>query len=670
MKKRSTHSIYTVSAVVFSLICVVYIARLINLQFNIAKTRDLRESSEITVETETVQALRGNICDRNGNILVSSAFSYDIILDYSSMPDSKADFNQSVLALLRAVEETGSSEKRPSDLYPFEGTYPELSYSEEAKTEGSSVKNALDNVLKRQELEGADAKTLTARIVKKYGLSAKDKNGDPLYSDSEINELIRIYYDLLRIQFSSVQPYTVLSGVGIDTVTYVKELSIQGVSDKICTKRTYCYPGYASHILGRVGAITAETWETYKEKGYNMNDTVGIDGCEYIFEDYLRGTDGVRTTKRNAKGEIIEQYISVEPIAGKDVYLTIDIDTQIAAEDALAKYMEESGKEKGASVAIDQNNGDILAIASYPTFDLTTFSEDYASLSANENSPLLNRAIYATYAPGSTYKIAVALAGLEEGCINRYSENSCYGGYQSHGMHINCENHTGIYNLDLIDAITHSCNAYFINLGYDKLGSIDKMTEYCKLLGLGQSTGIELDEKTGQIACPENATEWTAYEEASSYIGQSVHKYTPLQLSCYIATVANGGTRYSAHLLHSVRTFSGDIIYEYEPEVLSTVSISSSTLSAIKDGMKSMVDNSGSASYYMYYVQDIQSTVYGKSGTAQIGNDKQNCWFTAFTQDGDKGITVTSIIEEGSTGASVSEIDAAVIGAYLNGSKQ
>jgi penicillin-binding protein 2 len=201
--------------------------------------------------------------------------------------------------------------------------------------------------------------------------------------------------------------------------------------------------------------------------------------------------------------------------------------------------------------------------------------------------------------------------------------------------------------------------------GYDRL-NIDTMKDYCISLGLGQSTGIEIPELIGQIACPDNASSWGAYEEASSYIGQSIHQYSPLQVTSYIATVANGGTRYATHLLHSVREFSGNVVKYYEKQVLSTVDISASTLSTIKTGMKNMVDNSSTSTWNMYSKNNIGVTVCGKSGTAQIGGGKQNCWFTAFAPMNNPQIVVTSIIENGSSGASVSAIDAAVIAAYLN----
>ncbi len=657
---------YTVISILFAMVCLVFAARLANLQFDIQKTDELRAESEFTTETEIIQALRGNICDRNGNVLVTTSFAYDIVFEYNDMPDDFVEFNRTILKVIDALAATDNNIYRTSDLFPFVGEYPNYSYSEDALTEGTATYRALNKILKELNKENISADELTEYFVDRWRYDRLDSNGDPIYTQDEIDKLLRVRYDMIRMQFSSVTPYCIASGVDISLVTYLKEQSIAGVSDRISSHRTYIYPGYASHILGRVGPITAETWDYYKALGYGINDTVGIDGCEAEFEAYLRGTDGVRTITRNANGEVVKDEITVQPVAGKDVWLTIDIDTQIAAEDAIKQYMIDFNKNEGASVAIDPQTGDILAIASYPTYDLTTFSKDYNDLASNEYLPLLNRATGATYAPGSTFKVAVALAGLEEGAISSSSTTYCPYGYKKHGISIKCENHNHYYssNLNVIEALTFSCNAFFIETGYDKL-DIDTMKSYCEALGLGQSTGIEINELTGQIACPDNSSNWTAYEEASSYIGQSIHKYTPLQVTSYISTVANGGTRYATHLLHSVRNFSGEIVYSQEKEVLSSVNISSYALNTIKTGMKNMIDNSGTATWNMYSKYEIDATVCGKSGTAQVGNS-QNCWFTAFAPMENPEIVVTSIIENGSTGASVSAIDAAVIAAYLN----
>lgn len=658
---------YLALSLVLILVCLIFVARLVNLQFNKEKTDKLRAESEYTTETETIQALRGNICDRNGKVLVTTSYAYDIIFDYNDMPSDYVAFNRTILLTLDAMNETQSNQYRVSDLYPFVGEYPNLTYSTEAATEGSATNKALTKMLSELDMKGAGAEQLISYFVKRWKLEGLDKNGERVFTDKEINRLLRVRYDMLRTQFSSLTPYCIASGVDLSLVTYLKELSIEGVSDRISSKRTYLYPGYASHILGRLGEINAESWDYYKELGYSMDELVGIDGCEKEFEEYLRGIDGVRTITRNKNGEIVKEEITKEPVAGKDVWLTIDIDTQIAAEDALAEYMRTEKKNSGSCVALDPNTGEILAIASYPTYDLTTFSKDYNSLASNPYSPLINRAIDAVYAPGSTFKIATALAALESGKINAETKIYCNHGYKKHNMNIGCDNHNTYHtqNLNVIEAITFSCNAYFIEAGYDML-DIETMKYYCEALGLGQSTGIELPEKIGQIACPENDSDWNSYEEASSYIGQSIHQYTPLQVTSYMATVANGGTRYATNLLHSVRTFSGDIVYKSEKTELSRVEISEETLNTIKIGMKSMVDNSTSARWNMYTKYEIDVDVCGKSGTAEVTKDTQNCWFTAFAPMNNPQIVVTSIIENGDSGASVSAIDAAVIAAYLN----
>lgn len=665
IQKKNTSRKYLALSLMFALICMIFVARLVNLQFNKEKTEELRAKSEFTTETEVIQALRGNICDRNGKVLVTTSYAYDIIFDYNNMPDDFVEFNRTILYVVEALDDTQNNQYRTSDLFPFAGEYPNFSYSSEATTEGTATYNALNKMLKELDMQGKGAQEVTEYFVNRWKLNKLDENGNPIFSNYEIGQLVRVRYDMLRTQFSSLSPYCVASRVDISFVTYIKELGLVGVADRINSQRTYIYPGYASHILGRVGGINADNWEYYKSQGYSMDELVGIDGCELEFEEYLRGINGIKTITKNGDGEIVKEEITKAPVAGKDVWLTIDIDVQIAAEDALKKYMLDNNKNSGASVAIDPNTGEVLAIASYPTYNLQTFSEDYSEIAQNPHYPQINRAIYATYAPGSTFKIATALAALENSIVDESTKIYCNHGYKQNGMNIGCNNHNNYSTqyLNIIEAITFSCNAYFIEAGYDKMG-VDIMKQYCEDLGFGKSTGIELPEKIGNLAYDDEAL--TPYNQASSYIGQSTHEFTPLQVTSYIATVANGGTRYATNLLHSVRTFSGDVIYKTEKTILSTVDISASTLNTIKTGMKEMVNNSPTAKSNMYTKYKINATVCGKSGTAQTSSTTQNCWFTAFAPMENPQIVVTSIIENGETGASVSAIDAAVIAAYLN----
>ena len=242
-RKKQNIQKYTVISSIFAIICLIFIARLINLQWNPFKTAELRAESEYTVETKKIQSLRGNICDRNGNVLVTTSYAYDIILDYNYMPDDFIEFHRSILALINVLNETQSNELRPSDLFPFVGEYPNYEYSHDALNEDTSVGYALKRMLKDLDMENASAKELTEYFVKRWKLNKTDSSGAYVFTNDEINSLIRVRYDMLRTQFSSVNPYCMASGADIDLVAYVKELGIAGASDRISSKRTYLYPG-------------------------------------------------------------------------------------------------------------------------------------------------------------------------------------------------------------------------------------------------------------------------------------------------------------------------------------------------------------------------------------------------------------------------------------------
>ena len=224
---------YAILSALFAIICAVFVARLVNLQFNPFKTANLRAESEFTVETQTIQALRGNLCDRNGNVLVTTSYAYDIIFDYNSMPDGFAEFNSTILKVINLLNATQSNEYRTSDLFPFVGEYPSLEYSEEALTEGTSTYSALNRMLKDLNMSKATAKELTDYLVKRWKLNMVDKNGQPIFTNEEISALIRVRYDMLRMQFGLYTPYCIASGVNINLVKYIKELGIAGVSDRI-----------------------------------------------------------------------------------------------------------------------------------------------------------------------------------------------------------------------------------------------------------------------------------------------------------------------------------------------------------------------------------------------------------------------------------------------------
>ncbi|MBO7310924.1 MAG: hypothetical protein J6U86_05990 [Clostridia bacterium] len=397
-----------------------------------------------------------------------------------------------------------------------------------------------------------------------------------------------------------------------------------------------------------------------------MDCFVGISGCEYAFESILHGQDGKMVIKYDDNGNIVEKYYETEPISGNDVYLTIDIDIQITAEDALKSSIDGiDSANAGAITAIDPNTGAVLAIASYPTYDLTQYSNEeyYNSLLEDENTPMLNRALQGVYAPGSTYKIGVSLAALELGDVNTETQCTCTGRYDA----LHRPSCNGVHGaVDIYTAIQESCNIFFYSIG-ERL-SIEPITQFTQKLGLGAKTGIELSERVGTVAGPEFRKEnkleaWAQGDDLSAAIGQADHGYTPLQLSVYMSSIVNGGTRYSAHILDSVRHFyTKDIISSYEVSVADRVSFTSENHRILIDSMGRVVSENNEVKRYF---KNVGVSVGGKTGTAEVNGQEDNALFCGFAQLEAPKIVVTCIIEEGVHGYYASEPAAKVMEKYF-----
>lgn len=656
--------------VLFTVISLFYITKLVNIQIT---GRDQYTSSTQKTYTRTVvlRAQRGEIFDRNGKPLVTNSSTYDLVFDYGSLSRYSSRSNPVILSAVSAMKETGNYEKRVESNFVFLGEYPNLIYNP-TLLENEKYKARFNGILKAYELdEDISAEELVEFYVKRFGLNATDENDVPLYTDEEKTELLRVRFDMDYSKFSVSEPYVLARDVNLTLITVIKESELRGVTFSENVKRKYEYPGYASHILGRVGEIQKEDLEYYSEKGYKMNAVVGTDGCEKAFEEYLHGTDGTMVIEEDAYGNIVNQYVSKEPVSGNDVWLTIDIDVQIAAENALKSNIEyivnkansKAGNldgedaKSGAITAVSAKTGDIYAIASYPTYDLSTFYEDYQSLLNDEATPLFNRALSGTFQPGSTFKVGVAIAALEEGIINPstvIADKGRYTYYDKNGPRcwIYLQKGTTHGTINVIEAIQVSCNYFFYDIGRQLTAA--NITKYAKQFGLGEHTGIELDEKTGVLAGPEyreehGAGEWYPGDTLQASIGQSDHLFTPLQISNYISTVVNGGTRYSSHLLGSVRKFfTNEIVSEYEPKVLNSVNMSDTTYKTIMKAMKSVTENGSPSRIFTGY----PFAIGGKTGTAQVSKTKSdNAIFTAFAPYNDPEIVCTCIIEQGNTGA-------------------
>lgn len=681
-------------SVVFAVVCLIYLIRLVNIRIN-AEPKIF--SGEYYKRYKTVQAVRGEIYDRNGKKLVSNKYTYNFIFDYAAMAGTRAEQNKHLLQSVYALESTGNGDKLSFDDFPFSGTYPNYTYSAEALEAESKIYYRLLKRIAENELEDETPKAknkLTADYLeefykdnpqsfpkeseiisfylKRYGLV--DKDGKAIYTNEQIDTLLRLRYSMEVADFSIYNSYTMASDVDKSFILYIEELNLPGADFEIETSRVYEYPGYASHILGRTGQIYAEDWEYYKNLGYNMSDIVGIDGCEYAFENYLRGVDGVMLVIEDKYGNIVSQQMETDPIPGQDVYLTIDIELQIAAEDGLKENVRKyASSNSGAITAMNPNTGEVLALASYPTYDLSTFNENYSDLAANSASPLLNRALEGLYTPGSTFKLGMTALGIDGEHVTSSELLKCEGVYTRFSGHQpKCwiyNSATGIGNHGLInasEAICVSCNCYFYELGW-RIG-ISKMNNFCSKLGLGEYTGIELSEKKGILAGPEYREEsggvaWTAGDTILAAIGQAENTFTPIQMSSYVSTIMNGGTRYAASLLLKTSSFSeGGDSFVNTSTILDTVDISDDALSTIKRGMKQMVENSSSVSQYM---KNVPVTVCGKTGTAELGGTaRENGLFVCAAPYDKPQIVVTSVIEHAGSGSAAAYSAAKVLEAY------
>ena len=677
-----THTLrYLGIVAVFCLICVIYLGRLFFIQIS---GRENEYKADIEEREVTVQAVRGEIYDRNGVKLVANRYSYDLSFAYKQFFDLPVqERNEVCLNIQNALAKRGGEGVREQKFFPFDGTYPNYTYSADTLNGDSIRSYRLKRVLGDLDLKvETTAVQLRDYYTDTYDLLQIDNQGNRRFSDAEIDTLIRIYYDIDAVRFRSSGEYVLCQDVDMSLMTYIKEQNIKAVNFTVTVAREYCYPGYASHILGLVGPIYSEEWDYYNDLGYQMNAIVGKSGCEAAFESYLHGTDGKMKIKEDKNGNVTEIEVLTEPIAGNDVYLTIDINLQIAAEDGLAENVEYvSGQadgevcNAGAAVAMDPNTFEVLAIASHPTYDLTTYNADYNLLAQDPNKPLTNRAIDGFYAPGSTLKPGMAAIALQDGVLSKSESITCTGRYHNT---IGCSTYSDTHwwgSIDVVDAISCSCNSFFCELG-DRLG-IQKMEQYLAKFGLGESTGLELGGRSGILAGPtyrgeiQSSEQWQPGMTWQAAIGQSDHQLSPVQMACYISTLCNGGTRYTAHLLHSVYRFGSDepsfVYQQTDDTVLSRIELSQENLDIVFEGMRRMVNETTFVRNQIANNSKIPVTVGGKTGTAQRGGDNpDNALFVATAPYNNPDVVISVVLENGSHGYYCAMTAAKILEAYYN----
>ena len=609
--------------------------------------------------SETVTASRGIITDRNGKVLVSNRLAYTLVVDKSSFGKDEAALNDAIWQLIQLCQEQGVTW---NDTLPMTtGSSPQLT----SKSLTESFREYLDG--NKLPTDGGSAEVLAA-MRKLYKV-------DDSYTDAQARLIVGVRYEL-----DGRSSYTFAEDVSTELLGRITDGKYRGVTIKTAAARVY-NTKLAAHILGTVGAIWQEEWRSdestgyvgYADKGYNMNDLVGKDGVEKAFEEYLHGKDGKRLITTDENGKITGELYTREPQPGGTVALTIDIDLQQVVEDTLASTIQgmidkDSNERGGAAAVIQVGTGEVLAMASYPTYDLETFNQDYDELVKDERLPMFNRATQGVYAPGSTFKLCTSVAALEEGIITPSTIIEDKGIYTYYVdpqpmCWIWRQAHTTHGRINVSQAIVDSCNYFYYEVG--RLTGIKKLDEYATAFGLGQSTGIEIGDVSGVLASPEWAEahdrEWTDGQTITAAIGQSYNLFTPLQLANYVATLVSGGEHYEAHLLKNVKSYDNSrVIDVYGKGPLNDLNISDSTMAAVTKGMHDLTYDSLRSAFSRCVVE-----AGAKTGSAQVGTDIANGTFVAYAPYDDPEIAIAIVVEKGGSGSLLANAAVDIINAWF-----
>lgn len=626
-----------------------------------------------------VKASRGHILDTNGNVLVSNRASYDLQLNHYVLITADGT-NDYLYRLVKRCQEAGIeyTERFPvSRARPFVYTLEQYNSSWQSYFQQYlAYMTGLDSDI--------TAPLLVQRLRERYEIPAE-------WSEEDARQVIGLRYEMdLRNCVRSLPTYVFMTDVSDQDLSTIVELNIPGMMVEASTVREYHTP-YAAHILGFVGPMNAEQWEEYKDNpDYSMDSEIGQDGFEASFEEYLHGIDGWREDTVTTSGELVSSRYLVEPKAGSNVEVSIDINLQRAAEDKMAIVIEEMRSkegqdghdaEGGAVVAIAVKTGQVLACASYPTYDLSTFFEDYNKILETDFDPLYNRALLGTYPPGSTYKMSMVVAGIDSGVINSGSVIYDKGVFDKYGPDFapKCLYYTNYGQLHQemtpITALQVSCNYFFYDLG-DRI-ALSAMDRTAKGLGLGEKTGVELPEYTGHRANEETKKELYKGDDAHFYqadkiiaaIGQSDNRFTPIQLCVYAATLANRGTRYKATFLN--RVVSADyreLLHQHEVSVMSTLDISDDAYLAYSQGMQLVTKKTDDWTGTAYSTfKDYPINVAAKTGTAQngINGASDNGAFICYAPAEDPQIAIAVYGEKAGHGSSLATIAKDMLDIYF-----
>ena len=657
------------------ILMLLYGLRLIFLQ--LVNGDDFKSQATNTTDYKfTVTAARGDIVDSRGERIATSVTGYNVVLNKLLMGDEDLDgMLQKIVELLRANGESWNdtlliSQPDAGGNYTFT--------AEEGSTRDQKALAAMKDNLGLQQY--ATANDVMEKLVEDYDLAS--------FPLSWQRTLGGIHYEMQLQAFSNVNNFIMAENVSEATVATIKEhsLSLPGVEIVETSTRSYEQSTVLPHVLGRVGKITAEKWKvtdengqtTYplREKGYNMNDIIGISGLESAYEDELRGKDGVETITRNSDGVIVDTALTTVPEPGHTVQLTIDSRFQKAVDKALAENIDminrvyNTGSMKaaaGAAVVLDVKDGSVLAASNYPSFDQNLYATQYSEYSADESLPLFNRALQGLYTPGSTFKPAVAIAALDTGLINRYSTVNCtrvYTYYKDYRPKCTQHGH-GNGPIDVVNAIKWSCNIFFYDVGR-RLTS-DVYDAYAYKLGLGQRTGVEVSEATGHLTT-KNDSNYMESLDIQAAIGQGNTVVTPVQLATYAATIANRGTRYRTHFVKAILdSNTGEVLQETQPEVMDVIEDKGETFDLIQQGMIGVSQTISALANYPYTIACKTGTPQRSEGYYSGSSYRHytNTMMIAYGPTEDAQIAIGIVVEYGGGGARAGNLMADIFNAYF-----
>lgn len=647
IKKKHNYGRTVFLIVVLLIIFGLFIARLIDWQIingdkyeNVAKS-----STTYTVESE---ALRGEILDVNGEGLAVNTTGYQIVIDKLYIDDD--NLNDSILSLVELMAKCG---EEWIDALPIVLDGESYKFADDMEEEIAELKNK-DNLNMNPY---STAEECMNKLIETYKCES--------YSKKDQRNIISVRYNMNRMGYSQSAPYTFADGISADTMAVVSEnfQDVAGIDVRSSAIRTNPNGTAAAHIVGAYGAISSEEYKEKSEQGYALNDKIGKFGIEKSYEDELRGESGSKMIRASSGGNVLDVVETKNAKPGNTIYLTIDTKYQLLAQQALEEATKEaqdiakqtgaknSGEDciSGSVVMLDVKDFSVICAATYPTYDLSKYWEDYTEISQTKGDPLINRAFQSAFTPGSTFKPLVASAALEEKAISKSTKISCTGVYDYYqGLRINC---MGVHGkIDVVEAIAVSCNYFFNDIG--RLLGIESLDSYAKRVGFGSPTGVELcegEETSGAIAGPENSkkwgSEWYPGNTVQTAIGQSDTLISPVQLATYAATLANNGTRLQTHIVRKVVTYDRKtVISENDPnnpKVVDDMGVSDENLAIVKQGMIKAINET-----YSSVFGDFKIQVAGKTGTAENnGSDHAN--FICYAPADNPQVAIGVMIEHG-----------------------